>query len=163
MADSQFNMHDEKRFGPAKIGGSNFKHHHKGPREHGQTRHLSPTNNNPSSPVNKTGPFNSENINKNVDSDKKLVFIRKGSFQNRRHNNRPPQKRGSTIRKVVSESALRKEQVIPKLADGDLRIIPLGGVEEIGKNMTAVEFKDEIIVMDAGIQFKTEETPGIDF
>lgn len=39
----------------------------------------------------------------------------------------------------------------------------MGGVEEIGKNMTLVEYKDTIIVVDAGIQFKEEDTPGIDF
>jgi ribonuclease J len=36
-------------------------------------------------------------------------------------------------------------------------------VEEVGKNMTAIEYKNDIIVIDAGIQFKTEETPGIDY
>lgn len=44
-----------------------------------------------------------------------------------------------------------------------VRIIPLGGVEEIGRNMTVVEYGDEIIILDAGIQFPEEETPGIDF
>ena len=44
-----------------------------------------------------------------------------------------------------------------------VRIIPIGGVEEIGRNMTVVEYDDEIIVIDAGIQFPEEETPGIDF
>lgn len=52
---------------------------------------------------------------------------------------------------------------IPPLKDGDLRIIPLGGVEEIGKNMTLVEYKDNIIVIDAGFQFKEDDTPGIDY
>src|SRR5690606_33604414 len=46
---------------------------------------------------------------------------------------------------------------------GDIRIIPLGGVEEIGKNMTAIEIGDDIIVVDAGMQFKTDDTPGIDY
>jgi len=41
--------------------------------------------------------------------------------------------------------------------------VPLGGVEEVGKNMTAVEIGDDIIVIDAGMQFKTEDTPGIDY
>ena len=44
-----------------------------------------------------------------------------------------------------------------------IRIIPIGGVEEIGRNMTVVEYGDEIIVIDAGIQFPEAETPGIDF
>ncbi|MEK7142128.1 MAG: ribonuclease J, partial [Patescibacteria group bacterium] len=44
-----------------------------------------------------------------------------------------------------------------------VRIIPIGGVEEIGRNMTVVEYGDEIIVIDAGIQFPEAETPGIDF
>jgi ribonuclease J len=53
--------------------------------------------------------------------------------------------------------------VIPPPAEGVLRIIPLGGVEEIGKNMTAIEYGDEIIIVDAGLQFGEVETPGVDF
>lgn len=52
---------------------------------------------------------------------------------------------------------------IPPPAEGTIRIIPLGGVEEIGKNMTAVEIGDDIIVIDAGMHFSTEETPGVDY
>ncbi len=47
---------------------------------------------------------------------------------------------------------------------GLIRIIPLGGVEEIGKNMTLVEIGNDIIVIDMGFQFTSEEeTPGVDY
>jgi len=52
---------------------------------------------------------------------------------------------------------------IPPLALGDIRIIPLGGVEEIGKNMTAIEMAGDIMVIDIGFAFPDENTPGIDY
>lgn len=57
----------------------------------------------------------------------------------------------------------RNENKIPPPEEGVVRIIPLGGVEEIGKNMTAIEIGDDIIVVDAGMHFSTEETPGVDY
>ncbi len=45
---------------------------------------------------------------------------------------------------------------------GSLRIIPLGGLEEIGMNITVFEFEDTIIVVDCGISFPSDEMPGID-
>lgn len=43
-----------------------------------------------------------------------------------------------------------------------LKIIPLGGMEEIGKNMTAIEYKNEILVIDGGLGFPEDEMLGID-
>ncbi|KAB3537345.1 ribonuclease J [Alkaliphilus pronyensis] len=43
-----------------------------------------------------------------------------------------------------------------------LKIIPLGGLNEVGKNMTAFEYKDEILVLDCGLSFPEDEMLGID-
>ena len=43
-----------------------------------------------------------------------------------------------------------------------LKIIPLGGLDEIGKNMTAFEYENEIIIVDCGLAFPDEEMPGVD-
>jgi len=60
-------------------------------------------------------------------------------------------------------NAPKSADVIPTLAPDSIRIIPFGGVEEIGRNMTAIEFGNDIIVIDIGFQFKDENTPGIDY
>jgi ribonuclease J len=45
---------------------------------------------------------------------------------------------------------------------GPLRVLPLGGLGEIGKNMTVVEYEDRIVVVDVGLRFPTAEMMGID-
>ena len=52
---------------------------------------------------------------------------------------------------------------IPPIADNVVRIIPLGGVEEVGRNMTAIEVGNDIFVLDCGFQFREDDTPGIDY
>ena len=43
-----------------------------------------------------------------------------------------------------------------------LRIIPLGGLEQIGMNITAFEFEDSIVVVDCGLSFPEDDMLGID-
>ncbi|NCA98370.1 MAG: RNase J family beta-CASP ribonuclease [Clostridia bacterium] len=43
-----------------------------------------------------------------------------------------------------------------------LKVIPLGGMREIGKNMTVYEYGDDMIIVDCGIAFPAEDMPGID-
>src|SRR5581483_654106 len=65
-------------------------------------------------------------------------------------------------REMPRLSPRKPHDIIPPLGD-NIRIIPLGGVEEIGKNMTLVEYGDDIIVIDAGFQFRDDDTPGVDY
>lgn len=57
----------------------------------------------------------------------------------------------------------KEDDTIPPLEENVIRIITLGGMEEVAKNMMAVEFRNDIIIVDMGFQFKEESTPGIDY
>ena len=46
--------------------------------------------------------------------------------------------------------------------DNKFRIIFLGGMGEIGKNMTVFEWNNELIVIDAGVMFPEDDMPGVD-
>lgn len=50
-----------------------------------------------------------------------------------------------------------------KPKEGGLKIVHLGGLGEIGRNMSVIQYDDEIILIDAGISFPNEQMPGIDF
>src|SRR3989344_5102585 len=57
----------------------------------------------------------------------------------------------------------RGSSEIPPIEAGILRIIPIGGVEQVGQNMTALEYGGDIIIVDAGFEFSKRDTPGIDY
>jgi ribonuclease J len=50
----------------------------------------------------------------------------------------------------------------PALVDGGLRIVALGGLTEIGRNMTVFEYKSKILIVDCGVLFPEDNQPGID-
>ena len=49
-----------------------------------------------------------------------------------------------------------------KLAKGALRLVALGGLGEIGRNMMVYEYDNELLVVDVGVLFPEESQPGID-
>ena len=52
---------------------------------------------------------------------------------------------------------------VPLLSEKCLRIVPLGGQEEVGRNMTVFEYGNDIVIIDMGLQFPEEDMPGIDY
>ena len=58
------------------------------------------------------------------------------------------------------QTASRQE---PHSGQPNLRIIPLGGCEEVGKNMTVFEYGNDIVILDMGLMFPEEDMPGIDY
>ena len=68
----------------------------------------------------------------------------------------------SKAKKAESIVAAEKKQevVLPDLHG--VKIIPLGGLEQIGMNITAYEYEDSIIVVDCGLAFPTEDMLGVD-
>lgn len=91
------------------------------------------------------------------------MFTRNGKKDKRSYKDRGRQRgrRTSSVPVVLNSEHLS----VPKLpkAQNTLRIIPLGGLGEIGKNIVAFEYGDDIIIVDCGIMFPHEEMLGIDF
>lgn len=65
-------------------------------------------------------------------------------------------------RKPVSNKPLFKKTFTAP--DGEaVRVMVLGGLEEVGRNCTLIEYKDDIIFIDMGLQFPDEDMPGVDY
>jgi ribonuclease J len=68
---------------------------------------------------------------------------------------------GEFVRKRFDSQGVKTGAVIHP--DNKLKVIVLGGLEEVGRNMTLFEYDGEIIIIDMGLQFPEEDMPGIDY
>lgn len=93
---------------------------------------------------------------------------RAGAGNGRGRRQHPQRRRSTTAPALTHRLTLTddKSPVIPPIMDEDtVRIITVSGVEEIGRNMNIIETKNDIIVIDAGFQFVSEESnaPGVNY
>ena len=71
----------------------------------------------------------------------------------------------STIdqRKMPSKQMPQAKYFGAKKGEDVFKIIPIGGCEEVGRNMTVFEYRGDIVILDMGLQFPEEDMPGIDY
>ncbi|MBI2415972.1 MAG: ribonuclease J [Candidatus Kerfeldbacteria bacterium] len=82
----------------------------------------------------------------------------------------PFQRRARTIQRTVTKAGSRKKIVsVPTaMISGSvqrhkLKVMIVGGAEEVGRNMTLIEYGNDVILIDCGLQFPEEDQPGVDY
>ncbi|HYE59947.1 MAG TPA: ribonuclease J [Candidatus Kapabacteria bacterium] len=89
---------------------------------------------------------------------------RSGSSNNSRSFERRPRRQQNGDDGRAPKNGARGDVLeLPPTGPGILRIIPIGGCEEVGRNMTVYEYEDDIVILDMGVQFPEEDMPGIDY
>ena len=126
-----------------------------------QPRRTPRSGNGPSSNYRRSNP---SSPTRRPSASKNAAKKRPGRNRSRQNNKRRPTKSPALQHRLTHTDD--RAPVLPEVTDEDtVRIIPLGGVEEIGRNMTIVETKDDILIFDIGFQFVSEDAhaPGINY
>ena len=126
---------------------------------------LKNTQKNVQKPVQKPDRKNTQNIVRKSGSTKhsgnaKKVRITEASKQPARVFESARVMKTDVLNTQISDSG--KSRGRSKKSGSKLRIIPLGGLEQIGMNITAFEYEDSIVVVDCGLAFPEDDMPGID-
>lgn len=100
---------------------------------------------------------NSTNMQANANKMKQVNMA-----QNKPTSNSPAVPKSANMINLLDPLKSRPGAVHRTNPKGEIKIVFLGGVGEIGKNMTAIEYDGQIIVIDAGVMFPSEDMPGID-
>ena len=100
-----------------------------------------------------------------VTEKKKNKNTQQGKKQQIKKASAPLKQNGKTQTKATKKSASakgRKKKSDKKINARPIRIAFLGGLNEVGKNITLFEYKDDILIVDSGLAFPDEDMPGID-
>ncbi|MFC1613504.1 MBL fold metallo-hydrolase, partial [Patescibacteria group bacterium] len=65
--------------------------------------------------------------------------------------------------KSINSNGIVNKKPIFQTPDGKLKVMALGGLEEVGRNCMLFEYDNDIIMIDMGLQFPEEDMPGIDY
>ncbi len=95
-------------------------------------------------------------VNNNKQNEEVSIIKKDNTEENKKTTKRPYRRRNTKTNNRNNE----KENTIFKKTK--LKIIPLGGLHEIGKNITAFEYENEIIVVDCGLSFPEDDMLGVD-
>lgn len=92
-------------------------------------------------------------------STKKAKFNKETKTENAKSSTR---RTGNVLPPVVNDQRGGALIAPPKYRKGSMRIVPLGGLGEIGRNMNVIEYNGHILLIDCGVLFPEEEQPGVD-
>jgi ribonuclease J len=87
---------------------------------------------------------------------------RGGNNNRRRFDKGPTQYATGSFNQQNKPAPVKAAVNMSKIDAGKLKIVPLGGLGQIGKNIMALEYEDDIIIMDMGFTFPGDDQPGID-
>jgi len=90
---------------------------------------------------------------------------RRGSARNSKANGSNSRTPSRKINATQQATAPQQDAVLiapPKYRKGSMRITPLGGLGEIGRNMNVIEYNGHLLLIDCGVLFPEEEQPGVD-
>lgn len=97
-------------------------------------------------------------------NNKKQYIYNKNNKSKANTNNRPIKKNVYRAQKQVNNlPASLKKYNFENYNGQKVKVIVVGGNEEVGRNMTIIEYQNEIMIIDLGLQFPEESMPGIDY
>lgn len=156
----------EKRYPPARPVASragNFSNTRKGNNRNVNTRNL----NSGSGRNRSTSDINSKGKIAAPMQDQLKANRRRGRRPvkaNWKHEKKDPERRGSGVSYGKLDLTPKNKYAVrePALKEGNLRVVVMGGNEQVGRNMTMVEYGEDIVLIDMGIEFGEEHMRGID-